>query len=55
MMAVECPPGAWFEQATLEILPELLGAARRLTRNREDAEDLVGDRGQGLAQHRQPP
>ena len=43
MMAVECPPGAWFEQATLEILPELLGVARRLTRNREDAEDLVGE------------
>jgi RNA polymerase sigma-70 factor (ECF subfamily) len=35
--------GAWFEQAALELLPELLATAVRLTRNREDAEDLVGD------------
>ena len=42
-LAVERPPGVWFEQAMLEILPDLLGAARRLTRNREDAEDLVGE------------
>jgi RNA polymerase sigma factor (sigma-70 family) len=34
---------AWFEQATLEALPELLGLARRLTRNREDAEDLAAE------------
>ena len=33
----------WFEQATLEALPELLGLARRLTRNREDAEDLAAE------------
>jgi RNA polymerase sigma-70 factor (ECF subfamily) len=42
-LAVERPPGAWFERATLEILPDLLGAALRLTHNREDAEDLVGE------------
>lgn len=34
---------AWFEQAVLGMLPQLLGAARRLTRNREDAEDLAAD------------
>jgi RNA polymerase sigma-70 factor (ECF subfamily) len=33
----------WFEQAVLEVLPELLGIARRLTRNREDAEDLAAE------------
>ena len=33
--------GAWFEQAVLNMLPELLGTARRLTKNREDAEDLA--------------
>lgn len=33
----------WFEQATLKALPELLGLARRLTRNREDAEDLAAE------------
>ena len=33
----------WFEQATLEALPELLGLARRLTRNREDAQDLAAE------------
>ena len=33
----------WFEQATLAALPELLGLARRLTRNREDAEDLAAE------------
>ena len=42
-LAVERPLGVWFEQAMLEILPDLLGAAWRLTRNREDAEDLVGE------------
>jgi RNA polymerase sigma-70 factor, ECF subfamily len=36
----ECP---WFEQAVLDVLPELVGTARRLTRNREDAEDLVAE------------
>jgi RNA polymerase sigma-70 factor (ECF subfamily) len=35
--------GAWFEQAVLEVLPELLGTARRLARNREDAEDLAAE------------
>jgi RNA polymerase sigma-70 factor (ECF subfamily) len=34
---------AWFEQAVLEVLPELLGTARRLARNREDAEDLAAE------------
>jgi RNA polymerase sigma-70 factor (ECF subfamily) len=33
----------WFEQAVLAVLPELLGTARRLTRNREDAEDLAAE------------
>ena len=33
----------WFEEATLAALPELLGLARRLTRNREDAEDLAAE------------
>lgn len=34
---------AWFEQAVLDVLPELVGTARRLARNREDAEDLVAE------------
>jgi RNA polymerase sigma-70 factor (ECF subfamily) len=34
---------AWFEQAVLGSLPELLGTARRLTRNASDAEDLVAE------------
>lgn len=34
---------AWFEQAVLGVLPELLGTARRLARNREDAEDLAAE------------
>jgi RNA polymerase sigma-70 factor (ECF subfamily) len=34
---------AWFEQAVLEALPEVLGTARRLARNREDAEDLAAE------------
>lgn len=34
---------SWFEQAVLGLLPELLGTARRLTRNQEDAEDLVAE------------
>jgi RNA polymerase sigma-70 factor (ECF subfamily) len=34
---------AWFEQAVLQLLPELVGTARRLARNREDAEDLVAE------------
>src|SRR5262245_12671877 len=33
----------WFEQAVLAVLPELVGAARRLARNREDAEDLAAE------------
>jgi RNA polymerase sigma-70 factor, ECF subfamily len=33
----------WFEEATLASLPELLGLAQRLTRNREDAEDLAAE------------
>jgi len=34
---------AWFEQAVLSVLPELLGTARRLAKNREDAEDLAAE------------
>jgi RNA polymerase sigma-70 factor, ECF subfamily len=34
---------AWFEHAVLGLLPELLGTARRLTGNREDAEDLAAE------------
>jgi RNA polymerase sigma-70 factor (ECF subfamily) len=33
----------WFSDATLAALPELLGLARRLARNREDAEDLAAE------------
>jgi len=33
----------WFEHAVLSLLPELLGTARRLTGNREDAEDLAAE------------
>jgi RNA polymerase sigma-70 factor (ECF subfamily) len=34
---------AWFEHAVLSVLPELLGTARRLAKNREDAEDLAAE------------
>jgi RNA polymerase sigma-70 factor (ECF subfamily) len=34
---------AWFERAVLGLLPELLGTARRLTGNRDDAEDLAAE------------
>jgi RNA polymerase sigma-70 factor (ECF subfamily) len=37
------PDRVWFEQAVLGVLPELLGTARRLARNREDAEDLAAE------------
>ena len=47
MKAPDAPPGsddtAWFSQAVVEILPELFGTARRLTRNTADAEDLVAE------------
>jgi RNA polymerase sigma-70 factor (ECF subfamily) len=33
----------WFEEAVLGVLPELLGLARRLTRNPADAEDLAAE------------
>lgn len=33
----------WFESAVVELLPDLFGAALRLTRNRANAEDLVAD------------
>lgn len=33
----------WFEKAVLAVLPELVGTARRLARNREDAEDLAAE------------
>jgi RNA polymerase sigma-70 factor (ECF subfamily) len=34
---------AWFSEAVVDILPELFGTARRLTRNSADAEDLVAE------------
>jgi RNA polymerase sigma-70 factor (ECF subfamily) len=34
---------AWFENAVLEVLPELLGTARRLAKNHDDAEDLAAE------------
>jgi DNA-directed RNA polymerase specialized sigma24 family protein len=34
---------AWFERTIVELLPDLFGAALRLTRNRTDAEDLVAE------------
>jgi RNA polymerase sigma-70 factor, ECF subfamily len=34
---------AWFEQALLGVLPDLLSTALRLTRNPTDAEDLVAE------------
>jgi RNA polymerase sigma-70 factor (ECF subfamily) len=33
----------WFEEAILAALPEVLGMARRLARNRADAEDLAAE------------
>jgi RNA polymerase sigma-70 factor (ECF subfamily) len=33
----------WFEREVVDALPDLFGAALRLTRNRADAEDLVAD------------
>lgn len=33
----------WFEQVVMATLPDLFGAALRLTRNRADAEDLVAE------------
>ncbi|MGH8621777.1 MAG: sigma-70 family RNA polymerase sigma factor [Burkholderiales bacterium] len=35
--------GAWFAGQVEHLLPDLLGTAMRLTRNRADAEDLVAD------------
>lgn len=35
--------GEWFEGEVRSLLPQLYGAARRLTRAREDAEDLVAE------------
>lgn len=37
------PDRVWFEQAVHGVLPELLGTARRLARNRDDAEDLAAE------------
>jgi RNA polymerase sigma-70 factor (ECF subfamily) len=34
---------AWFEQSVMQVLPELVGSARRLARNKHDAEDLVAE------------
>ena len=33
----------WFERCVVEVLPDLFGAALRLTRNRADADDLVAE------------
>ncbi len=33
----------WFERIVVDLLPDLFGAALRLTRNRADAEDLVAE------------
>jgi RNA polymerase sigma-70 factor (ECF subfamily) len=38
-----CSDRDWFERTVVEILPDLFGAALRLTRNRADAEDLVAE------------
>lgn len=35
--------GAWFEHEVVALLPDLLGTALRLAKNRADAEDLVAD------------
>ena len=35
--------GQWFERSVLELLPDLFGAALRLTRNRADADNLVAE------------
>jgi RNA polymerase sigma-70 factor (ECF subfamily) len=42
-MAVSQTDPAWFAAEVERLLPELLGTALRLTRNRADAEDLVAD------------
>lgn len=34
---------AWFEEAVLALLPDLLSTGRRLTRNQADAEDLAAE------------
>lgn len=34
---------AWFEHSVLEVLPRLIATARRLAKNREDAEDLAAE------------
>jgi RNA polymerase sigma-70 factor (ECF subfamily) len=33
----------WFERGVVDVLPDLFGAALRLTRNRADADDLVAE------------
>jgi RNA polymerase sigma-70 factor (ECF subfamily) len=35
--------GEWFGRCVVEVLPDLFGAALRLTRNRADADDLVAE------------
>lgn len=42
-MLVPADDRRWFEEAIRDILPELLGVARRLSRRQEDAEDLVAE------------
>ncbi|MGQ0639761.1 MAG: sigma-70 family RNA polymerase sigma factor [Gemmatimonadaceae bacterium] len=43
VMNVDETDAVWFERSILDVLPDLIGAARRLTRNSADAEDLVAD------------
>jgi RNA polymerase sigma-70 factor, ECF subfamily len=44
-VAAPCEVGdtVWFSDAVVELLPELYGTARRLTKNAADAEDLVAE------------
>jgi RNA polymerase sigma-70 factor (ECF subfamily) len=42
-MSASAADRAWFEHAVMAVLPELVGTARRLARNREDAEDLAAE------------
>lgn len=37
------PNAEWFERAVLDVLPDLVGAAKRLTRDATAAEDLVAE------------
>lgn len=43
MNRAPAPTAEWFERSVLGVLPDLVCAARRLTRNAADAEDLVAE------------